>query len=105
MCPTSKTRINKIAQIIEPLYINKLLDHGIKVSTYNRGFIHSKIMIIDNHVASVGSANLEKLSFSKNYEVISIIYDKEIIQQLQNDFLNNLKDSTTQLPKSSKLHL
>ncbi|MDD3363784.1 MAG: cardiolipin synthase [Syntrophomonas sp.] len=91
---------NKIAQIIEPLYINKLLDHGIKVSTYNRGFIHSKIMIIDNHVASVGSANLEKLSFSKNYEVIGIIYDKEIIHQLQNDFLDNLKDSTTHLPTS-----
>jgi len=85
---------SRIAKIIQPFYINKLLSHGIKVSTYNRGFLHSKIMIIDNEAASVGSANLDRISFAKNYEVISIIYDKEIIKQLQNDFSNDLKDST-----------
>jgi cardiolipin synthase len=91
---------SKIARITTPFFINKLLSHGIKISTYDRGFIHSKIMIIDNNIASVGTANLDILSFWKNYEVNSIIYDKEIIQQLQNDFLNDLKDSTTHLPAS-----
>ena len=86
---------NTIMRMIQPFYIKKLLSHGIKVSTYDRGFIHSKIMIIDNDIASVGSANLDRLSFYNNYEVISIIYDKEIIEQLQNDLLNDIKDSTT----------
>jgi len=83
-----------IARIVQPFYIKKLLTHGIKVAAYDRGFIHSKIMIIDNEAASIGSANLDLLSFAKNYEVISVIYDKEVIQQLQNDFLNDLNDST-----------
>jgi len=88
---------SKIARITQPFYINNLLKHGIKVSTYDRGFIHSKVMLIDNDVASVGTANLEILSFWKNYEVNSIVYDKEIIQQLQNDFMNDLKYSTTKI--------
>jgi cardiolipin synthase len=90
---------NMITQITNRLYINKLLSHGIKVSTYDRGFIHSKIIIIDNNIASVGTPNLDVISFFKNYEIISIIYDEEIIKQLQNDFSNDLKDSTTHLPE------
>jgi len=89
---------NTVMRVIQPFYIKKLLTHGIKVSTYDQGFIHSKIMIIDNDIASVGSANLDRLSFYKNYEITSIFYDKEIIEQLQRDFLNDLKGSTTHYP-------
>ena len=89
---------NTIMRMIQPFYIRKLLAHGIKVSTYNRGFIHSKIMIIDNDIASVGSANLDRFSFYKNYEVTSIFYDKKVIEQLQIDLLNDIKDSTTHYP-------
>ena len=56
---------NTIMRMIQPFYIKKLLTHGIKVSTYNRGFIHSKIMIIDNDIASVGSAIWTDLAFIK----------------------------------------
>ena len=70
-----------------------MLKHRIKVSAYDRGFIHSKVIIVDNDIAAVGTANLDRLSFSKNYEVLSIIYDNELIKRLQNDFINNLKDS------------
>lgn len=87
---------NTIASITQPFFINQLLKHGIRVSTYNRGFIHSKTMIIDKNIASIGTANLDILGFSVNYEVISVIYDKKIINQLQNDFLNDLKYSTSQ---------
>jgi cardiolipin synthase len=85
---------NILARIFKPYYIKKLLSHGIKVSTYNKDFIHSKIVIIDDDIASVGTANFDLLSIYKNYEVISIVYDEEIIKQLQNDFLNVLADST-----------
>lgn len=89
---------NILARIAQPYYINHLLKHGIKVSAYNRGFIHSKIMVIDDRLASVGTANLDRLSFSRNYEVSSIIYNKDVILQLKNDFYDDLKYSTTRLP-------
>lgn len=87
-----------LARLIQPFYIKNLLSHGIKVYTYNQGFIHSKIMIVDDEAASVGSANFDRLSLSRNYEIISVIYDKELIKQLQNDFLNDLEDSTPLFP-------
>jgi cardiolipin synthase len=86
---------HKLTRLAQPYYINQLISHGIKVSTYNRGFIHSKIMIIDNQAASIGSANLDRFSFYRNYEVNSIIYNKDVITQLQQDFTRTLKDSTT----------
>jgi cardiolipin synthase len=89
---------SKLGAVANYFYMKKLLNHGIKVSTYNKGFIHSKVIIIDDNIASVGSANLEKFSEMKNYEITSILYDQELIQELKNDFTNDLKDSTTHLP-------
>lgn len=79
---------------LQPYYTRKLLNHGIKVYTYDQGFIHSKIMIIDDEAVSVGSANLDRLSFSRNYEITGIFYDKSLITELQNDFINDLNNSS-----------
>jgi cardiolipin synthase len=89
-----------LLDITKPLYIKKLLAHGIKVSTYNRGFNHSKIIIIDDSLASIGTANMEKFGFFKSYEVTCVIYDNKKIKELQNDFLNDISSSTTHSPVS-----
>jgi cardiolipin synthase len=54
--------------------VEQLLEEGIKVYVYN-GFLHSKTMVIDDHVATVGTTNLDIRSFSLNYEVNAFVYD------------------------------
>ncbi|WP_312609256.1 phospholipase D-like domain-containing protein, partial [Mammaliicoccus sciuri] len=63
------------------------------VYTYENGFIHSKMMIIDDEVASVGSSNMDIRSFELNFEVNAFMYDEQITKQLKAAFLEDLKVS------------
>lgn len=83
-----------IAQTIMPYYISKLMKKGIKVFAYHNGFIHSKIIIIDGEIASIGTANMDIISFRRSHELLAILNDKEIINQLVIDFNNDLLAST-----------
>lgn len=71
-------------------YVSELLEAGIKVYLYQNGFNHSKIFMIDNSFASVGSANMDIRSFEDNFEIAAIIYDEEITGRLEESFLNDL---------------
>lgn len=75
-------------------YIGELLEAGINVYLYKRGFNHSKVIIIDGEFSSVGTANMDMRSFEDNFEVTAIMYDKEIAQELEGYFLRDLTGST-----------
>lgn len=73
--------------------IEGLLEAGVKIYTYEKGFIHSKILLVDGMAASVGTANMDIRSFGTNYEVNAFIYDKQVIARLEEDFNMDLLDS------------
>lgn len=70
-----------------------LIRDGVKVFTYENGFIHSKMMIIDDEVASVGSSNMDIRSFELNFEINAFIYDENVAKQLKRAFFEDLKVS------------
>ncbi len=72
----------------------KLLKAGAEVYRYQKGFVHSKTMVIDGELAIVGTANMDLRSFDLNFEVNAIVYDKEIAAQLCNAFFEDIKEST-----------
>lgn len=67
-------------------FIKQLLEADVKVYLYQKGFLHSKVIVIDNNFASVGSANMDYRSFDLNHEVNAYFYDPEIAQQLSSAF-------------------
>ncbi len=73
--------------------IEDLLKSGVKIYSYEKGFIHSKVLLVDGVAATVGSANLDIRSLKINFEVNSFIYDESIIKRLISDFENDLKNS------------
>jgi cardiolipin synthase len=80
-------------------YARQLADDGVKIYFYNDGFIHSKTMVIDDEIASVGSANLDYRSFKLNFEINSFIYDQKFSTDMRNIFLNDIDNSTLQTPE------
>ncbi len=74
-------------------YVEELLEAGITVFSYQKGFTHSKVMIVDGIFSSVGSANMDVRSFEQNFEVNALIYDKTTTDLLQTAFQNDLKNS------------
>ena len=74
-------------------YFESYLKAGIKIYLYPDGFLHSKVMMCDDGVASVGTANLDNRSLQQNYEANAIVYDTVLCQQLKEHFLEDCSKS------------
>ena len=72
-------------------YIGELLQSGVKCYTYGKGFLHSKVVIMDDFVSSVGTANMDIRSFDLNFEVNAFIYDRDINKQLGDKFIEDIE--------------
>lgn len=81
----------RIVYRVTSSYINQLLRAGIEVYLY-KGFIHSKVMIMDDCVTSIGSANFDIRSFSLNFEVNAFITDNGINSKMKEIFYNDIND-------------
>jgi cardiolipin synthase A/B len=75
-------------------YIDELMDAGIKIFLFNKGFNHSKYILVDNVFASVGSANVDMRSFELNLEVAALIYDEDFAAKLLKVFNDDTANST-----------
>jgi cardiolipin synthase len=72
-------------------YVGELLKSGVKSYKYNEGFLHSKTIVVDGEIASVGTANMDIRSFKLNFEVNAFIYDHEVSGKLHRIFLEDMK--------------
>jgi cardiolipin synthase len=82
-----------ITQSVTMSFAEDLLSCGVQIYQYSEGFIHSKIMVSDDQVATVGSANLDIRSMDQNLEINVFSYDPEFISDVKEMFLNDLKNS------------
>ena len=74
-------------------YLEELLVAGVKIYFYQKGFLHSKVIVADDELASVGTANLDIRSFEQNFELNALMYDADIARQLKARFMTDTKDS------------
>ena len=81
-------------------YCGLLLNSGVKVYTYDNGFLHAKTITVDDEICSVGSTNFDIRSFSLNFEANAMIYDCDVASQMREIFEEDMLQST-QLTKQS----
>jgi len=72
-------------------YFDELLDAGVNIYQYQKGFLHCKTVVMDGKVCSVGSTNMDIRSFKLNYEVNVVMYDESACRQLIEQFNNDLQ--------------
>ncbi len=75
-------------------YLESFVDNGIKVYLYNKGFIHSKMFIADDHIATIGSVNLDYRSLYHHFENGVVFLDSPVVHDAKADFDETLKDCT-----------
>ncbi len=73
-------------------YLSELLDAGAKAYIYTKGFLHSKAVLVDSRIASVGSTNFDNRSFKMNFEVNAFLYEPDVVKKLEQYFLRDLED-------------
>lgn len=67
-------------------FYRELVDAGVEIYEYDKALLHSKVVIVDDAWAMVGSANMDQRSFRINLEVTSILYDEGLALNLREDF-------------------
>ncbi|MCT4588423.1 MAG: cardiolipin synthase [Carboxylicivirga sp.] len=74
-------------------YIKEMLLAGVKFYLYQPGFLHSKMMVVDDEVCTIGTTNMDFRSFEQNYEVQAFIYDEEKTKEVKSYFMDDLAHS------------
>jgi cardiolipin synthase len=66
--------------------LSELLEHGIKCYYQPPPFVHSKLLLMDDYYAVIGSANMDSRSQRLNFEFVLELYDLEVNRQLREHF-------------------
>jgi cardiolipin synthase A/B len=79
-----------ITQSTQRDHFRPLLAAGIQLSEYAPALLHTKMMVIDGHWATVGSTNLDNRSMAINDELNVVFYDESIARRLEEIFKEDL---------------
>jgi cardiolipin synthase len=74
-------------------YWNDVLGASVKVYQYTKGMMHSKVILVDDDWASVGTANLDNRSLYLNFEVNCLIHSAAAVAELEEAFRRDLQAS------------
>ncbi|SDH30715.1 cardiolipin synthase [Winogradskyella thalassocola] len=85
---------NALVKYTVQSYFEDFMEAGVKIYQYPDGFLHSKVIISDDELTTIGTANLDIRSFEQNYEVNVVVYEKEITEELKKDFFKHCEIST-----------
>lgn|SRR5574344_154226 len=80
--------------------VHRLMKHGADIYLFNEGFHHSKIMMIDDNLCTVGSANLNSRSLNFDYEENALIVDPGTTKELSDMFERDKENSTYMTPQT-----
>ncbi|MFO0748696.1 MAG: cardiolipin synthase [Myxococcota bacterium] len=78
-------------------YFGELLDAGVRIFEYDKGFLHAKTLVVDDWLAAIGSSNMDIRSFQLNYELTAFVYDRDLTEDLARQYATDL-DSAREVP-------
>lgn len=79
-------------------FIKEVLQSGVKVYFYEPGMLHSKLLIVDEELVTVGSTNFDFRSFEHNFESNMFIYSEDFNQMMSMEFERCIEKSQRILP-------
>lgn len=74
-------------------YFTDIKVAGVKVYRYQDGFLHEKVMLIDDNVATVGTANFDNRSFRLNFEITAVVFDTDFAGKVERMFEDDFSKS------------
>lgn len=72
-----------LTQLAQRSFYETLLENGVVIHLYEPHFLHAKHLTVDDHVALLGSTNMDIRSFALNAEINLVTYDPAVVAQLK----------------------
>lgn len=82
----------KLIFLLTQSYYEQLIDAGVKIYQYSKGFVHAKTYICDDNVATVGTINMDYRSLFLHFECGTFLYECDAISDIKDDFISTLKE-------------
>ena len=90
---------HKIPWLAALAYFDEIMEAGVEVWRYNEGFMHQKVVLVDDRVSSVGTTNLDNRSCRLNFEETAIVFDRETAAEtaamFEDDFTRSFRLTQT----------
>jgi cardiolipin synthase len=74
-------------------YYEELARTGVQVFEYGPNMLHAKVLVVDDDISLVGTANMDNRSFRLNFEIAAAVYDSEVAERLADSFHHDLADA------------
>jgi len=85
-------------------YAEDAVRAGICIYRYQPGFVHQKVVLVDDDMTAIGSANLDNRSFRLNFEVMLLTIDSALAEQVEQMLLADFEQSLEQTAAGSKVN-
>ena len=79
-------------------YFEEVAGTGIKFFRYTDGFLHQKVVLIDDRLAAVGTANFDNRSFRLNFEIMAVVADPTFAAEIEQMLLDDFEKSVEMQP-------
>ncbi len=83
----------RFVQLAAEAQFERLLDAGVRIWSYQPTMIHAKIVLVDDMVACVGSANFDRRSMKLNHEVEVMVLDRAVVAELDGHYDEDVANS------------
>ncbi|WP_375450301.1 cardiolipin synthase [uncultured Devosia sp.] len=83
---------HRIVWLASIAHADSMVQHGISIYRYTSGFLHQKVVLMDDKITSVGSANFDNRSFSINFEITLWFTDPKTINAVETMLLDDFKN-------------
>lgn len=74
---------HKIVYAASSLFAFEAVRAGVRMFRYQPGFMHQKVVLVDDEVSAIGSANLDNRSFRLNFEMTLLTVDRAFADQVE----------------------
>ena len=72
-------------------YYAEMMKAGIKIYALKDAFLHAKMIVCDDFLSVIGSANMDFRSFEHNFEINAYIYDAQLAGEMKEIFFEDQK--------------
>jgi cardiolipin synthase len=84
---------NRLVELSGWSYVEELDRVGIKFYRHQKGFMHQKVMLVDDTACTIGTANFDNRSFRLNFEITMVVVDEGFAGQVARMLEQDLADS------------
>jgi cardiolipin synthase len=88
----------RTANLASHSFLDDMVKAGVKVYFYKTGFLHSKLLVSDDELTCMGSANFDFRSFEHNFEINAFVYQQVFARQMKKVFIEDMGNCEQLVP-------